>query len=122
MCILCFPATHRKGVARRATKVKGREGIDDGELTENEWSRACNLRDRDWLHVVSDCGTPRPRLLRVHDPFYKLIAAAKGGVIVGERDIMKASRGAILWNFRSRWTFGPSFTLGDCIPACALPA
>jgi superfamily II DNA or RNA helicase len=88
-----FGATSTKSTVfeERAIEVKGRAGVGDIELTENEWSRACNLRDRYWLYVVFDCGTPRPRLLRVHDPFYKLIATAKGGVIVDERDIMKAA-------------------------------
>jgi hypothetical protein len=59
--------------------VKGRAGIGDVELTENEWAKACNRRDRYWLYVVFDCGTPHPRLLRVRDPFGKLVVKAKGG-------------------------------------------
>lgn len=90
MCILCFPATHRKGFARRATKVKGREGIDDGELTENEWSRACNLRERYWLHVVYDCGAAYPRSPRINDPFYNFIATAKGGAIIHAAKVLCA--------------------------------
>lgn len=75
----------------RAIEVKGRAGIGDIELTENEWSRSCNLRDRYWLYVVFDCGTPNPRLFRVQDPFRKLIATAKGGVIIDEPEIMGAA-------------------------------
>ena len=71
----------------RAVEVKGRAGVGDIELTENEWSRACNLRDRYWLYVVFDCGTPSPRLFRVQNPFHKLIATAKGGVIISEESI-----------------------------------
>ena len=60
------------------------------ELTENGWSRACNLRDRYWPYVVYECGAPNPRLLRVQDPFYRLIATAKGGAIIVEEEIFGA--------------------------------
>jgi hypothetical protein len=49
----------------RAIEVKGRAAIGDSELTENEWAKACNLRDRYWLYVVYECASPHPRLLRV---------------------------------------------------------
>ena len=75
----------------RAIEVKGRAGIGDIELTENEWSRGCNLRDRYWLYVVFECGTSNPRLLRVQNPFMKLIANAKGGVIIDESEIFGAA-------------------------------
>ncbi len=75
----------------RAIEVKGRAGIGDIELTENEWSRGCNLRDRYWLYVVFECGTSNPRLLRVQNPFMKLIANAKGGVIIDESEIFRAA-------------------------------
>lgn len=75
----------------RAIEVKGRAGVGDIELTENEWSRACNLRDRYWLYVVYDCGTPNPRLLRVHDPFRKPTATVKGGVIIDESEVIRAA-------------------------------
>ncbi len=59
---------------RRAIEVKGRTGAGDVELSENEWARACNLRGGYWLYAVYDCATPRPRLVRVRDPFGKLLA------------------------------------------------
>lgn len=68
-------------------EVKGRAGIGDIELTENEWVKACNLQDRYWLYVVFDCGSAHPRLLRVQNPFTKLLVKAKGGVIIGEQEI-----------------------------------
>ncbi len=61
------------------------------ELTENEWSRARNLHDRYWLYVVYGCGTPNPRLFRVQDPFRKLIATGKGGVIIDEAEILRSA-------------------------------
>ncbi|MFZ0890365.1 MAG: DUF3883 domain-containing protein [Candidatus Binataceae bacterium] len=75
----------------RAIEVKGRAGGGDIALTENEWSRACKERGRYWLYVVYNCGTPNPRLLRVQDPFRKLIATAKGGVIVDETEVLRAA-------------------------------
>jgi Domain of unknown function (DUF3883) len=74
-----------------AIEVKGRAGVDDIELTENEWSRACILRDDHWLYVVYNCGTLNPRLLCIQNPFYKLIATAKGEVIVDETQIFGAA-------------------------------
>ena len=59
---------------RRAIEVKGRARASDIELTENEWAKACNLRDGYWLYAVYDCATPRPRLVRVRNPFAKLLA------------------------------------------------
>ena len=49
--------------------------------------------DRYWLYVVFDCGTPHPRLLRVRDPFGKLIVKAKGGVSIEEGAFFGAAEG-----------------------------
>lgn len=61
------------GHARRCIEVKGRAGTGEVEVTENEWARACNLRGDYWLYVVYHCATPRPQLVRVQDPFQKLL-------------------------------------------------
>ncbi|MGO9274785.1 MAG: helicase-related protein [Terriglobia bacterium] len=74
-----------------AIEVKGRAGEGDVEVTENEWAKACNLRERYWLYVAYDCGGPRPRLFRVRDPFGKLLATARGGVIIDEQRILAAA-------------------------------
>ena len=63
------------------------------ELTENEWAKACNERQRYWLYVVFDCGTEHPRLLRVRDPFGKLIVKAKGSVSIKEKALFEAEEG-----------------------------
>jgi len=88
-----FGATSGKSTVfeERAIEVKGRAGVGDIELTENEWSRACNSRDHYWLYVVYDCATPNPRLMRVQDPFYNLVATAKGGVIIDETEVFRAA-------------------------------
>ena len=62
---------------KRAIEVKGRAHSGGIELSENEWSKACNLRDGYWLYVVFDCATPHPRLVRVRDPFGKLLAKSR---------------------------------------------
>lgn len=74
-----------------AIEVKGRAGVGDVEVTENEWAKACNLRERYWLYVVYDCGSPRPRLLRVQDPFAKLLVRARGGVVIDEQQVLIAA-------------------------------
>lgn len=58
---------------RRCIEVKGRASTGEIEVTENEWARACNLRDEYWLYVVYDCASPAPQLVRVQDPFVKLL-------------------------------------------------
>ena len=75
----------------RGIEVKGRVGVGEIELTENEWARACNLRDKYWLYAVFDCGGNQPRLFRVQDPFAKLIAKARSSVAIAYRDIANAS-------------------------------
>ena len=62
---------------RRCIEVKGRAGGGSVEVSDNEWAKACNLRAEYWLYVVYDCATPRPRLLRVRDPFAKLLVGSR---------------------------------------------
>jgi superfamily II DNA or RNA helicase len=81
----------RPGGRELAIEVKGRAGVGDVELTENEWAKACNLRERYWLYVAYRCGSSQPRLLRIQDPFRKLLATAKGSVLIGEQQIVTAA-------------------------------
>jgi superfamily II DNA or RNA helicase len=74
-----------------AIEVKGRAGIGEVELSENEYIKACNLRDRYWLYVVFECARSVPRLLRIQDPFGKLIVRARGNVVIDDRDIFTAA-------------------------------
>ena len=73
---------------QRAIEVKGRAGVGEIEVSENEWAKACNLRDRYWLYVVFDCATSRPRLIKIRDPFGRLLATAKGSVIIAGAEIL----------------------------------
>lgn len=72
----------------RCIEVKGRRGVGDVELTENEWAKAANLRESYWLYVVYNCATASPRLVRVQDPFARLLVRAKGGVVIDESSIL----------------------------------
>ena len=58
---------------RRCIEAKGRASTGEVEITDNEWARACNLRDEYWLYVVYHCATPSPQMVRVQDPFQKLL-------------------------------------------------
>jgi hypothetical protein len=74
-----------------AIEVKGRARGGQVEVTANEWARACNLGSRYWLYVVYDCAGPRPRLVRVNDPFHQLLARAKGSMVINETQVIEAA-------------------------------
>ena len=78
---------------RRAIEVKGRASTGGIELSENEWAKACNLRDEYWLYVVFDCATPHPRLVRVRDPFAKLLVRSRESIayIINPGDVIEAA-------------------------------
>ena len=63
---------------RRAIEVKGRRGYGNVELSDNEFAKACNMRDEYWLYVVFDCDTPHPRLVCVCDPVHSLLFRGYG--------------------------------------------
>lgn len=86
-----FDLLSKRPGEERGIEVKGRVGVGEIELTENEWARACILRERYWLYAVFDCGGAQPRLLRVQDPFAKLIAKARGSVVIGYSDIVRSA-------------------------------
>ena len=62
---------------RRCIEVKGRAGRTGVRVESNEWAQACKLGDGYWLYAVLDCATPVPELLRVQDPFRKLLASER---------------------------------------------
>jgi hypothetical protein len=63
----------RPGHERRCIEVKGRANTGEIEVSDNEWARACNLRGDYWLYTVYHCATPMPQMVRVQDPFEKLL-------------------------------------------------
>ena len=76
-----------------AIEVKGRRGYGGIELKDNEWANACNLRGKYWLYVVFDCATAYPRLVRVRDPFGKLLAKTRESTVytITESQILDAA-------------------------------
>jgi hypothetical protein len=56
--------------------------MGDVEVLANEWAKACNMREGYWLYTVYNCATPNPMLIRVQDPFGRLLARAKGSILV----------------------------------------
>ena len=78
---------------KRAIEVKGRAHSDGIQLSENEWAQACNRRAGYWLYVVFDCATPRPRLVRVRDPFGKLLAKSHNATAytISPKSILEAA-------------------------------
>lgn len=86
-----FDLFSKRPAEERGIEVKGRVGTGAIELTENEWARAINERERYWLYAVFDCGTPNPRLFRVQDPFGKLVAKATSGVMIGFSQVVQAA-------------------------------
>jgi len=83
-------SNHPNGEERNI-EVKGRAQVGDVEISENEWVRACNLKDRYWLYVVYNCASSQPRLIPIQDPFKKLLASPRGGVKIDEQTILKAA-------------------------------
>jgi hypothetical protein len=77
----------RSSDQQRCIEVKGRVGAGDVEVTDNEWARACNLRDDYWLYVVYHCGTSTPQLVRVRDPFGSLLVRPFSRMQTVERNI-----------------------------------
>lgn len=76
--------------AQWEAEVKGRAGTGDVEVLRNEWARALNMGKAYWLYVVYDCAAPKPRLVRVQNPFDVLLAKAKGSVLINPREILTA--------------------------------
>jgi len=79
------------GEKKRPIEVKGRAGVGEVEMKENEWAKACNLRDEYWLYVVYDCATANPRLLRVRDPFGALLVKTKAQTLISANAIQGAA-------------------------------
>ena len=76
----------------RNIEVKGRVGRGNVLIEDNEWKQAFHLRERYWLYVVFDCGTPHPRLVRVRDPWTHLFASQRSS------EAFSISAGALFGN------------------------
>ena len=65
-----FPPSCRRA---QVIEVQGPRQLGNVEINENEWARTRILREQYWLYVVFDSAPPRARLVRVRDPFTKLL-------------------------------------------------
>jgi len=84
-----FDLLSRREASSLAIEVKGRAETGDIELTENEWAKAATLRGDYALYVVFDCLTAAPRLLRIADPFGKLVARTRGKLVISAAEISR---------------------------------
>ncbi len=75
------PRAYRNAVATSRTRKTPHEG----------GGKACNLRDQYWLYVAFNCASPRPRLVRVRDPFGNLLVKTKGGVMISSAEVLSAA-------------------------------
>ena len=87
-------ATRPDGQTRRI-EVKGRAGRDGIHMEANEWKQACHLEEHYWLYVVFDCATAKPELLRVQDPFHKLLANQQESAVfaIAASAVVEAAQG-----------------------------
>lgn len=81
---------------RHCIGVKGWAGTGEIEVSANEWAKVCNMGHAYWLHVVYDCTTPSPRLVRFQDPFGSLLAKAKGSVLISPSHLHEAAESGAL--------------------------
>lgn len=65
---------------RRLIEVKGR--ADRGTV---------DLRESYWLYVVFNCASPHPQLLRIQDPFGRLIGKKKISIVIQEYELLKVA-------------------------------
>ena len=80
----------------RSIEVKGRAGRAPIEMEANEWKQAFHLGERYWLYVVLDCATPEPMLVRVRDPFARLLARSRSSstYVISAKSLMVAAEQA----------------------------
>ncbi len=61
----------------RRIEVKGRWDHGGVHVTGNEWTQARHLADSYWLYVTWNCATPKPTMVRIRNPFAKLLASER---------------------------------------------
>ncbi len=87
-------ATQPDGQLRRI-EVKGRAGRDGIHMEANEWTQACHLGKDYWLYAVFDCATATPKLLRVQNPFHKLVVSRQESAVfaIAASAVVEAAEG-----------------------------
>ena len=76
---------------KRHIEVKGRAGRSGVWLEDNEFRAACNLGMDYWLYVVLDCVTSAPQLVRVRDPFAKVVAKGTTRMRISVGEVLGAA-------------------------------
>ncbi|MYH10669.1 MAG: DUF3883 domain-containing protein [Gemmatimonadales bacterium] len=77
--------------SKRHIEVKGRADRAEIRMEDNEWRAACHLGDEFWLYVVYGCATSNPQLVRVRDPFHRLIAVNTRRLRISVGEVMGAA-------------------------------
>lgn len=77
----------------RRIEVKGRRDRGGVQVTGDEWTQACHLADSYWLYVVWNCATPEPTMVRIQDPFAKLLASERASTTytISPKSLMDAA-------------------------------
>jgi superfamily II DNA or RNA helicase/DNA-binding XRE family transcriptional regulator len=83
--------TEHPETGKRGIEVKGRARRGEIEISENEWASAINHKDDYWLYVVFECGSARPKLYKIQNPYESLVAQPKGGVEIQMESIYQAA-------------------------------
>ena len=76
---------------KRHIEVKGRAGRNGVWLEHNEYRAACNLGKEYWLYVVLDCATATPRLVRVRDPFNRVVVKGTTRMRISVGEVLGAA-------------------------------
>ena len=81
----------RSDGGKRHIEVKGRAGRAEIRMEDNEWRAACHLGDEFWLYVVYSCATSNPQLVRIRDPFNRLLAEITTRLRISVTEVMGAA-------------------------------
>ena len=74
-------------------RMAGLAGTGSVEMSGKEWANACIHPDEYWLYVAFDCASHRPRLVRVQDPFTKLLVRGRESIAhtITAGEVLKAA-------------------------------
>jgi hypothetical protein len=82
-------ACHPDG-RERAVEVKGRAARGEVLVSDNEWAKACTLRDRYWLYVVWDCGSAHPYAIPIPRGYATFVIGNSrlAGIFISNADLI----------------------------------
>jgi len=76
---------------KRHIEVKGRSGSNSIQMEANEWQAACNLKEEYWLYAAFNCSSDEPVLVRVCDPFGRLLSRSTTRLHLSAKEVMGAA-------------------------------